>query len=406
MYNMVYITHEVRHLKLIYRYFLFYALVIGGNGIINIFMPVYLKSLDFGNLQVGAILACGPLTALFAQPFWGIAADRSKYKNSVLKLIFLFCAIFSIIYSLHGNFYYVIVFYTIMMFFYSSIFSLSDSITLEGIAGTGYKFGIIRLGGTLGFIVVILAAGQISNSGVSLMFPLYSIIAILSMALVFVLPKIRGHQSAAEGKKKVPFLKLLKKKELVLILAYNLIIQITLGFYYSFFPIFFMQIGASTGVIAISYAISASSEIPFLLFAERILKKIGIMNMLLISGTATGLRWLLLSQTSRIGQVMAIQVLHGIIFVAMTLSIAIYINENVQNELKASGQSLNTVSGIWLAKIAGSIFGGVASQFISLRQIFFVLSFVCFAAVIIFYLLKNKFRESYGAVDIPSQIRS
>lgn len=381
--------------KLIYRFFFLYALIFGGNSIITSFMPVYLKNLGFANMQTGLILAFGPLIAIFAQPFWGIIADRSRYKNSILQLILLFCAFFSIIYSLNGNFYYIIIFYSVLMFFYSSIFSMSDSITLEGIEGTGYKFGVIRLGGTFGFIVVVLVTGFIAGSGLKFMFPLYSGIALASLALVFTLPKVKGHQFAVAGKQKVPFTVLLKNKELILILAYNLVIQVTMGFYYSFFPIFFMQMGAGTHLIGIAYTVSAISELPFLLYAHKILKKIGIKNMLLISGTITGVRWLLLSQTTLIGQVLAVQLLHGLIFAALNLTIAVYINENIQNELKASGQSLNTISGIWFSRIFGSILGGVISQSVDLKQIFFISSFVCFAAVIAFFILKDRFKQAF-----------
>jgi len=150
--------------------------------------------------------------------------------------------------------------------------------------------------------------------------------------------------------------------------------------------------GADTVLIGIAYTVSALSEIPFLLLADKILKKIGIKNMLLISGIAISLRWFLLSQTTQIGQVLAVQLLHGLIFVVLTLTIAVYINENIQNELKASGQSLNTISGMWFSRIVGSILGGAVSRSIDLRQIFFISSFVCFAAVIAFFALKDRFR--------------
>ena len=152
--------------------------------------------------------------------------------------------------------------------------------------------------------------------------------------------------------------------------------------------------GAGLGLIGISFMISASGEIPILLFAHKILKKIGIKNMLLLSGTITGIRWLLLSYTTQISQVFATQILHSFGFAALVLTVAVYINKNVQNELKASGQSLNTLTGIWIPRILGSFLGGVVSQLISLHQIFFILSLICFTAVIIFYILRNRFKPA------------
>lgn len=149
--------------------------------------------------------------------------------------------------------------------------------------------------------------------------------------------------------------------------------------------------GAKLSFVGFAFMIYAFSEIPFLLFAHKILKKIGFKNMLLISGTITGIRWLLLSLATQVGQAVAIQILHCFGFAALILTISIYINENVPNELKASGQSLNTLTGIWFPRVVGSVLGGVISQVIDLKQIFFISSVICFASIIVFYIFKNRF---------------
>ena len=377
--------------QLHFRFFMLYALIYGGNSIITTFMPVYLKDLSFNNANIGLILAIGPLIAIFAQPFWGITADRSKYKNTTLQILLISCAMISIIYTLNGSFYYILIVYSALMFFYAPIFSTSDSITLESIEGTKLNFSVIRLGGTIGYMIVVLATGYAAGVDTKIMFLIYSSIALASFSLIFTLPKIKGHQFYSKAKAKAGYSVLLKNKELVLILSYHLLIQITLGFFYSFFPIFLFQMGAGLGLIGLAFMISASSEIPILIFAHKILNKIGIKNMLLLSGTITGIRWLLLSFTTQVSQVLATQVLHSMGFAALVLTTAIYINKNVPNELKASGQSLNTLTGVWIPRVLGSVLGGVISQMISLKQIFFILSLICFTAIIVFYILRNKF---------------
>ena len=281
----------------------------------------------------------------------------------------------------------------IRLFFYTSVFSLSDSITLESIQGSGSNFGTIRMGGTIGYIVIIFFTGLIAKTDVKYIFPFYSILALISILLLSGLPKVKGHQNTTEPAKRISFWELIKERRLIVIIIYSTIILITFGFYYAFFPIYFMDIGAGEGLVSLSLIVAALSEIPFLLFSHRLLYKFGYRKMLLIVGTATGARWLLLSLTGSIAGVFISQILHAFGFAAITVTIAMFINGNIRKELKASGQAVNTLAGLWFAKIVGSFLGGVAAQRYELSTLFLFTSFICMTAVIAFYITGKRILE-------------
>ncbi len=121
-----------------------------------------------------------------------------------------------------------------------------------------------------------------------------------------------------------------------------------------------------------SMVISSLSEIPFLLFSGKIFSRFKIPYILLGAAIAAALRWYLFSAIHNPYWTLPIQVLHGLIFIVLSVTMATLINKEVPNELKASGQTLNGLLSLGAARIIGSFAGGIASQSYGMRTVFFV----------------------------------
>ncbi len=354
------------------------------NAVYGTFIPVYLDNLGFSRSLIGTLLALGPFIAIIAQPIWGIAGDRSAAKNSILKLMLLGTSITIILYPLSSNYYYLVFIIAAFTFFQTSINPMSDAITLEYISNTGWKYGPIRLAGTVGYAVMSVIAGMIAKQNIYTIFPLYFFITVLSLASVFRIPVVKGHQS--EGKR-FAFWNLFKNRELVILMGFNLVIQTTLGIYYSFFPIYYRHLGASNTLLGLSMFISAASEIPFLLFADRILDKFGIKATLISSAAVMGIRWLLLNTVTGIYPILLINVMHGFSYVVFTYCLAVYISKEIPRELRASGQTLSSLVGIGISRVIGSILGGLLSDRLGIGTVFLCSSIINFASIALFAII-------------------
>ena len=82
--------------------------------------------------------------------------------------------------------------------------------------------------------------------------------------------------------------------------------------------------------------------------------------------------------------ILILQLLHGFTFIVIFYSMAMYINEKVQDELKASGQALNSAVGMGFTRIIGSVAGGVLSDYIGIRQVFTLSSIAVLVSIIVF----------------------
>jgi PPP family 3-phenylpropionic acid transporter len=357
------------------------------NAAYSIYIPVYLNSVGYSKTSIGILLSLAPIIAIMAQPIWGTFSDRAKYKNTVLMILILGSSFTILFYRLSINFLYLSLIISCFTLFQTSINPMSDAIALEFTSKTKWKFGHIRLAGTVGYSIMSVTAGMLLMKNINRMFIIYFIAGLLTFLTVLFLPKTEGHQSKGT---KLAFWSLFKDKRLILFLSFALIIQIALGYYYTFFSIYYQQLGATKIMIGWSNFIAAMSETPFLLFSHVILKKIKTQQALVIAGGAAAVRWLLLGITVSPLSILGFQLLHGLINIVVTVSLAMYINEFVPKELKSSGQALNGLVCTGIARILGSLLGGYFSDVFGIKNMFIYNSAVTFIAVLIFIILISR----------------
>jgi MFS transporter, PPP family, 3-phenylpropionic acid transporter len=372
-------------------FLVFYTVIYMANAVYGTFIPVYFQTVGATTTQIGVLLSLGPLVAVLAQPIWGSLGDRAKTKNSVLRVLIIGTGFIILLFPVSTKFNYLLIMVCLFNFFQTSIAPISDTITLEELdKQKRWSFGTIRLGGTIGFAVMSLTFGWIAKSNLDSLFTVYALIMLVSVILLTRFPSVMGYQSSG---RKMNIGVLFKNRKLMIYLSINLVLQITLGYYYTFFPVYFHNMGGNSVLLGWSMVISALSEIPFLLYSGRIIKRIRITQILLVSSIATALRWFAFSLTDNPYWVLPVQVLHGLIFIVLSVTMAVYINQEVPKELKASGQTLNTLLSAGIARIIGSFFGGISSEIFGMKNIFFYNAWIAVACAVCILWLSIKERD-------------
>ena len=97
--------------------------------VIMSFLPIYFQERELSGTQIGWLMAVGPFTALFAQPFWGYMSDKYKTVKKIL-IICLIGVIFSSILLFQMNSFVSFLFLCGIFFsFFGPIGALGDSLT-------------------------------------------------------------------------------------------------------------------------------------------------------------------------------------------------------------------------------------------------------------------------------------
>ena len=200
----------------------------------------------------------------------------------------------------------------------------------------------------------------------------------------YLLPPTPGHQ--AETGRRMSLADLFRVPGMPPLLALFMMLQLCMGYFYSFFSIHFTSLpGGSMTLLGLAYFISATSELPFLLNADRLFDRLGAGRLMCLSALTMLTRWVLLAACPNVAVVLCSQVLHGGGFIVMSVSMAKHVNATVPAELKSSGQLLLAVVGFGLARVFGILGGGLLSSALGgTRHAFLIMAGVCALALILF----------------------
>lgn len=370
-----------------FQFFTLYFFIYMLNVIYSTFFPVYLDGLGIPSEQIGVLLSIGPFVGIFSQPFWGIVSDKAQYKNTAVMIMFAFSALSVLLFPISHTFFYLVICFILFMFFRTSAPVITDAITLEYLNEKNLSFGPVRIAGSIGYSAMAIVAGMLSKGDGAGIFILYSIVSGLAFINMFFIPKVEGHM---KKDKKQPVTVLFKYKKLMRMVLFAFVIQITMGYYYSFAYIHMRNLGGDNALIGVATMIASLSAIPFLWFAKKIINKIGPEYTLLGAGVITGLRWLFFAVVVNPWVLAGLQVLHGLTFIVFSYTLSVIISIEVPAELKATGQTLNALLVFGISSIIGSSIGGLLNARFGGSQVFLINLALSLTACILYYFCLRK----------------
>lgn len=379
------------HTRYPIKYGLFLMAYYVTNAIYQGYMPMYFQDLGLDTQQIGILVSSVPFVSIFAQPMWGAVGDRMKSRNRLLRILSVGAAVSVLAMIFTQEMMWLLPLVCLFSCFFTSIQPLGDSVVLEALQEGNHPFGPARLAGCLSFAVANIAFGVLFGANVELVIYLTAAMLMLVLLSTYALPVIPGHQS--QGGRKMSMKVLFQQKPLMRLLIFMMPLQATMGFFYAFFSVYFVDLpGGSSSLLGWAYFLSAVSETPFLLMSDKLYEKLGAGKLMCVAGCALTIRWVLLAISGNVWVAMVGQVLHGWGFIVMTVGMAKYINQYVPDELKASGQMLLAMIGYGFARVVGTLGGGFLAGGMGIQPSFWVCAAITAVTLVIFapgYLKKQ-----------------
>lgn len=366
-----------------FRYASFMIAYYTTNAIYQNFLPIWFRDIaGLDAAQRGYALAAVAFVSMFTQTAWGLVGDKMHSRNATLRILVLGTAACVLALLVNKAFWWIMPVMCVFSCFYTSIQPMGDSIILENIQQSGRPFGPIRLAGCWGYALVSFVAGNFLNDRIGSV--VYVLICFLGLIMVssWLLPDTPGHQ---RGSEKVSVRVLFKQKKLVRLMLFMTMLQMTMGYFYTYYSTYFTSFeGSSTAWLGLAFLLSSVSETPFLLLSDKLVKKPGVGKLLVIAGTVMTIRWVLLATAQNMWVAFFAQFLHGWGFIVLTVSMSKYINLHVPDELKARGQMLLNVAGFGVARVFGIALGGILAGSIGEQGGFWVSAAISALALILF----------------------
>lgn len=371
----------------LYSLYLYYGMLFIATGMTT-FAPKYYGEIGLTDGQIGLISAASAIVALGAQPVWGVLADRARYKRSVLCIALALSGAMCLLVPLFAAaFLPFLIVLTLYSTFQLPAMPVGNAIAIEYTEAHGHSFGPVRMMGTIGYQVGILATGFILVRSLKGLYPAIGVILLITAGASLLLPPVRGHQHSRE---KLSIAPLLRDRALVLLFAFAFIGHIGHQFNLVFFSKRLHDLGVSNTVTGLINALSVALEIPFLMFGDRIMKRCSIWTWLLIGMVVGAARFALLSVVQAPLWIVLAQLMSIAHFACFEFFPYVYLGHVARKELQASAQSLYQLTTFGLARIVASLFGGVIADAAGIPAVYAMSGVLMGVAAIAFFLPLRK----------------
>ncbi|AOF84150.1 major Facilitator Superfamily protein [Hydrogenophaga sp. RAC07] len=345
-------------------------------GFFNPYLPLWLKELGFSLLAISVLTSVQSASRLFAPYLWGSLSDRTGERVRLLRYGATAALLLSLglWFDLGGVGLFVVLLLTFTHT--SGMMPMSEAalahLVSHGGAFDAKRYGRIRLWGSLGFLVTVVAAGFWFEHFGLVHFPAWTLATLAAVTIsVWLLPDFREPGHAVEAQPSVwPVLRQPAVRWLFAAVFFHVLAHI---FIYIFFSLYLDSLGYSKMVIGLLWALSVVIEIGWFFTQGRWLPRLSLSAWLVLAAALMTLRMGLTAGLPLVWPLLLLaQALHAITFAAHhTVCIAL-VSHHFPGRLRGRGQALYSVLGYGLSGVIGGIAGGVVSSAWGLASVFWL----------------------------------
>ena len=338
-------------------FFLYFAYV----GLVSPYASLFFLDRGFNVIEIAVLMSMLQITRIVGPFSWGWLSDYLSNRVGIIR----FCAclaalIFVCIFLLNSYmafFVWMFVLHTIL----SSLMPLGESATVHALFKDNSfdkRYGRLRLWGSIGFIAMVLVAGELfQRKGIEL-YPIVGLIALTLLALMTFLL----HEPKMERRKMV-------KGELLFVL-FNPDVRWFLlsGFFmifahaalYVFYSLYLSNLGYNKFQIGLFWALGVFAEVIFFYFQSKVLSRLDAEVVLQASFGVGIVRFALIALYPITPVLIFAQILHAGTFAAHHSAGTKLLQRWFTGPLQARGQALMATISYGL----GGTFGGVSAGWI------------------------------------------
>jgi PPP family 3-phenylpropionic acid transporter len=249
-----------------------------------------------------------------------------------------------------------LIFFSVASVFYASVIPLGESRIITSLKIKKRLYGRVRLWGTIGFGTTAVLIGMLVKTGFYNVFLVFSVVMLLS--LPFLKYFSFSDTKKAEDKKQ-------KEHEgkgtfsTFLLLTAGMFCGVTMNaFHNTFIPVLTREKGFDVSTVGIVFMAMAFSEIPFLLYADKIVKRLGYLPVLTAGIFFEGLRIILVTLSGSLITLIFSEFFHGVTYILVYFSLFTYIHYELPKNQITRAQSIFWMVRSGLTYITGSLLGG------------------------------------------------
>ena len=369
---------EVPYRRLSFFYFLYFALL----GCIAPFWGLFLQAREFSAEDIGFLMAAFAAIRILAPNLWAHAAGHFSSPLVMVRWAGVLTALcFAGVWWANSLSSMLLVMLA-YGFFWAAMLPQYETITMQALNNRIDDYSKIRLWGSVGFIVAVVALGWLFDVlSVNYLPAVMLVIMLLITANGFFLS---ASATLREEKKGQNFISQALQKPVIIFISITVLLQISHGTYYTFFSIYLEQLGYSKSAIGLLWSLGVFSEVILFWQFHRLLHLLSWRGWVMISLILTAVRWLLISQQAdQLILLLVAQVLHAFSFGAMHAVSMRYIQHYFSRANQAQGQALYSSIGFGLGGAIGAWGCGIFWNKLGGDQVFALSAVIAVVAFLI-----------------------
>ena len=344
-------------------------------GLFNPYAPLWFQALGLSTLAIGAIASLQSWTRLLAPYAWSWAADHSGARVALIRVASAGCALGAAGLALlplaaatpagpAAWFTRVGIPVLVGLLFLANggIVPLAEAALAQLLTGPNgldaARYGRVRMWGSVGFIVAVLAAGAALQPMGIAAFP-WLVLGLNLTLLVVALRLPTGHEERHAGAPAPAVLPLLRQPAVAWFLASVFFTVLAHSSLYAFFSLFLVHGGFGKQAVGLLWAVSVAVEILFFRLQGHWFNRLTPHGWLAVAAIVTAARFAAMAiGGAQVWLLVLAQLTHAITFAAHHAACIAMINRQFPGRLRGRGQALYSALGYGLSGLLGGVGGG------------------------------------------------
>ncbi len=362
-------------------YFFYFAFV----GAMAPYWGLYLRSLAFNAFQIGVLMSLLQVMRIFAPNIWGHVADRTGKRVWIVQMAAVVSLLSFVGVFVDTSFWWLFAVMSFISFFWSASLPLVEATTLSHLRDRSDRYGLIRLWGSVGFILVVVGLGAaLDHWPIRLL--LWVVMGLL-VGIVLFARFIPEAEAARLETEQVPLKGVLKRPEVLALLVAAMLMAAAHGPYYTFFTIHLVDAGYSKTAAGWLWALGVICEVGVFMVMPRVLKRIRPETVLLASLFAAAIRFLLIGWfVDNLSLLLLAQLLHALTFAAYHAAAIGLVHRHFRGKNQARGQALYNSLAFGVGGSIGSLYSGAAWQTLGGAQTYAIAAVFALVGAAVFHL--------------------
>jgi PPP family 3-phenylpropionic acid transporter len=355
-------------------FFLYFAYV----GLVSPYASLFFLDRGFSVIEIAVLMSMLQVTRIVGPFSWGWLSDYLSDRIGIIRFCACLAAVtFLCIFFLQSYiafFIWMFVLHTIL----SSLMPLGESATVHALFKDNSfdkRYGRLRLWGSIGFIAMVLIAGELfQREGIEL-YPIVGAVVLIFLALV----TFRLHEPKMERRKMV-------KGELLIVL-FNPDVRWFLlsGFFmifahaalYVFYSLYLADLGYDKFEIGLFWALGVSAEVIFFYFQSKVLSRLDAEVVLQLAFGIGIFRFILIAFFPFTWVLILAQLMHAATFGAHHSAATKLLQRWFTGSLQARGQALMATVSYGLGGTLGGLVAGWLWEATQPRNVFVMAALAC-----------------------------